>query len=524
VRAALAVTLLVGFYLLMIGTALALAAVPIVWIALTGRVSILLLLFWFASALLLVGTAEARARPFRPRGRPLSHDDAPRLFDLLHAIAQRSGVDAPDQVFLTALPEAAVTQTGGLLRRGSRVLVLGLPLLDALTIPELQAVLAHEYGHFAGGDTRLLRLASRAHDLFATTVGASRPGPFQEAPRSGLGLAVVGGQALAGGIAQIYGRLYFLLSLGMSRREELAADRLAADVAGRDAMISALERMPELETHHAYLANDVARAAKRGVMPSDLLAGFQVFRARFFEGAGGREHLSARMSGPTSPFDTHPSLPDRIRALRALPPPPERGVTDRDGGGDADTGSPYRGGHPDRAIELLADTEEAHEWLTLETQASVMHVSGLRTMAWAEIASSVYAPEMREAARRAAAALHPLFPEARTLPAMFASVVRALDQGGVEAVAAALEPAIAALPPRAAARACSAVLGTALSALFLGALLERGATVNPGLGEGRPQLVFEGRPLDAAGLAARAMQESEARSDLVRWAERLGTT
>lgn len=36
-----------------------------------------------------------------------------------------------------------------------RVMGLGLPLLNALTVSELRAVLAHEFGHFVGGDTSL---------------------------------------------------------------------------------------------------------------------------------------------------------------------------------------------------------------------------------------------------------------------------------------------------------------------------------------------------------------------------------
>ncbi len=35
-----------------------------------------------------------------------------------------------------------------------RVMVLGLPLIQVLTVSELEAVIAHEFGHYAGGDTR----------------------------------------------------------------------------------------------------------------------------------------------------------------------------------------------------------------------------------------------------------------------------------------------------------------------------------------------------------------------------------
>jgi hypothetical protein len=277
-------------------------------------------------------------------------------------------------------------------------------------------------------------------------------------------------------------------------------------------MISALERMPELDAYRLYLANDVALVMKRFMMPSDLLAGFQVFRAHFFHSAHGQKLLAEHRAAPTSPYDSHPSLADRIRALRALP------VRAQDGDGEA----PSHEGDGERAIQLLADVAAMEEWLAVETQPIAGHVSGLQRMPWAEIAGRVYAPELQERARRAAAELHPLFPAARTLAAMFASVVRALEEGRIQAIAGLLEPAIAALSPSSASRAVTAVVGTALSTLFQGALLERGATVAVAIGAGGgPQIVFEGYPVDTERLVARSMADAEARGEVARWAERL---
>jgi hypothetical protein len=215
--------------------------------------------------------------------------------------------------------------------------------------------------------------------------------------------------------------------------------------------------------------------------------------------------LAAHREAPTSPYDTHPSLADRIRALRALP---EHDVSSE--------------GDGERAIQLLADLAAMEEWLAFETQPIAGHVSGLKSMSWAEIGARVYGPEMNETARRVAAELHPIFPAARTIAAMFASVVGALDEGRIDAIAGALEPAVAALPGPVAARAVAAVVADALSALFRGALLERGATIAVVIGEGGgPQIVFEGAPVDADTLVAASMVDREARSEVARWAARL---
>src|SRR6185437_11012238 len=59
-------------------------------------------------------------------------------------------------VFLMPDVNAWVAQRGGVMGFGShRVMALGMPLMALLTVPEFRAVIAHEFGHYHGGDTRL---------------------------------------------------------------------------------------------------------------------------------------------------------------------------------------------------------------------------------------------------------------------------------------------------------------------------------------------------------------------------------
>jgi Zn-dependent protease with chaperone function len=51
---------------------------------------------------------------------------------------------------------AWVMQRGGIMGFGSRrVMGLGLPLMRILTCAQFSAVLAHEFGHYHGGDTKI---------------------------------------------------------------------------------------------------------------------------------------------------------------------------------------------------------------------------------------------------------------------------------------------------------------------------------------------------------------------------------
>ena len=62
----------------------------------------------------------------------------------------------PSEVYLTAEVNAWVMDRGGMMGFGSRrVMGLGLSLLQVLSVSQLRAVVAHEFGHFHGGDTKL---------------------------------------------------------------------------------------------------------------------------------------------------------------------------------------------------------------------------------------------------------------------------------------------------------------------------------------------------------------------------------
>lgn len=78
--------------------------------------------------------------------------DQPRLFAFLHGLADAVGAPRPHKVFLSNEVNAAVFYDLSLLNLffpSRKNLVIGLPLVNALSLGEFRAVLAHEFGHFA---------------------------------------------------------------------------------------------------------------------------------------------------------------------------------------------------------------------------------------------------------------------------------------------------------------------------------------------------------------------------------------
>lgn len=62
----------------------------------------------------------------------------------------------PGEVYLVGDMNAWVAERGGLMGFGGRrVMGIGLPLLQLLSVSQFAGVLAHEFGHYYGGDTKL---------------------------------------------------------------------------------------------------------------------------------------------------------------------------------------------------------------------------------------------------------------------------------------------------------------------------------------------------------------------------------
>src|SRR5262249_12562420 len=97
-----------------------------------------------------------RRDKFEPPGPLLDRSAQPRLFAEIEQIAAALDESLPSEVYLIPDVNAYVGDRGGLMGIGShRIMGLGLPLLSLLTVSEFRAVLAHEFAHYYGGDTRL---------------------------------------------------------------------------------------------------------------------------------------------------------------------------------------------------------------------------------------------------------------------------------------------------------------------------------------------------------------------------------
>jgi Zn-dependent protease with chaperone function len=377
-RAFLAVGLTLGFYLLALCVAAVLLYLPYVQWTYTGRVNAHVAVFCVAGALGILWSILPRPERFVPPGPRLEALTQPELFHVLRDVAAATGQRMPAEVYLVPDLNAWVRDRSGVFGLGSRRLMgLGLPLLQLLSVDQFRAVLAHEFGHYVGGDTKL--------------------GPWIYRTRAAIGRTLM---RLHGSLLQkpfvLYGELFLRITLAISRRQELAADMLAARVTGPLQLIDGLKAVhAAAPAFERYWQSEVVPLLSQGYRPP-IAAGFERFVAASPVASVLQQHLEREVTeGEAHPYDTHPALRERIAALQALSA--TQAIPD------------HR-----RAICLLADVDALEVELlgSIGTPAAV-----LRRLAWDDVGAAVYLPMWEQASAQYAAAFDGLTPAAFPLAA-----------------------------------------------------------------------------------------------------------
>lgn len=318
-RAVRALTLLVGFHLMGVALLSAIAVFDRLLMTrlFTARAA------WFEGMVLTVTALLAAAilrglfaflRAGRlgpvPHGVAVTPQDQPELWGQIQAAAEVTGQRPPNEVYLIAEVNAGVAEQSRLLGLlpGRRRMLLGLPLLGGPTVPQLRAVLAHEFGHYGNLDTRLGAVTMRGREALLHTVEVFQEGSTRL--HHAIGALYVG-----------YARMFLRTSQSVARHQELAADQTAARHAGRDATAAALRVVPVLAaTYTHYLETYAAMGRSLGALPpeGEVHGGFRRLLA-----ARTGEQLALLSSGQRPPrphqYDSHPPIAERIALIEKLP-------------------------------------------------------------------------------------------------------------------------------------------------------------------------------------------------------------
>ncbi len=206
------------------------------------------------------------------------------LVETVRKYAKEAGIDMPE-VGIYEAPEINAFATG--MRRNAALIAVSTGLIEQMTRAEAEAVIGHEVAHAANGDMVTLALVQGVVNTFVIFLSRII-GHFVDRlvfkTERGNGPAYFVTMIVA---ELILGILASMIVMWFSRQREFRADEGGAQLAGRQNMIAALERL---------------KAAYTTPLP-DKMAAFGIAG-----GIGG---------GMKKLFMTHPPLDERIAALKA---------------------------------------------------------------------------------------------------------------------------------------------------------------------------------------------------------------
>lgn len=207
------------------------------------------------------------------------------LVETVRRQAERVGIGMPEVAIYDA-PDMNAFATG--MNRNEALVAVSTGLLQAMTKDEIEGVLAHEISHVANGDMVTLALIQGVVNTFviflSRVIGHFVDRVVFRTERE-YGPAFMVTTLIA---QMVLGILASIIVMWFSRQREFRADAGGAQLAGRNKMIAALER---LQRRHE---------------PSQLPERLEAF------GISGGE------GGLRTLFMSHPPLEVRIAALRAM--------------------------------------------------------------------------------------------------------------------------------------------------------------------------------------------------------------
>lgn len=345
---------------------------------------LLLSVFGIAVGLTVLGSLIPKKEDIKVNGVPIDLRQERRLKQEIEAVAVALKEPMPTEIYLIGDANAFVSESGG-----RRVLGLGLPLMQMLTIQQFRAVLAHEFAHYYSGDTRMGPWVYNT----GRTVGRvyENLGRKSEVLKFLRRWAVVyvPYMALMGGL-RLYWTAFLRVTQAISRRQELRSDELACHVAGSQALIEGLEKIRMCASALSpYWNSVVLPATMRGYQP-ELGEGFQRYMQAPPIAKATAEALAQQIAvAKPAPLDSHPPLSQRVdRARRYNLPATETA---------AEEGS--------RPMVSLLNELHALETGLLKRLVPAAAAVELKPLSWETLGADVYVPAWRKQVEAFAGAL-----------------------------------------------------------------------------------------------------------------------
>lgn len=249
-------------YLLLLGLSLGIAAAAIYGAILlvftyfkivTLAIGIGLIGFGLLIVFFLIKFIFSSQKTDRSNLMELSREDAPLLFEMIEKIVFQVGTHFPKKIYLSSEVNASVfydSSFWSMFLPVKKNLEIGIGLINTVTQTELEAILAHEFGHFS---QRSMKVGSYVYQVNQAIVNMLYDNDSFE--RVAESWASISGyfyffaklaMKVIQGIQWLLRKLYSYVNLsylGLSREMEFHADEIAANVTGYQPLASSLYRL-----------------------------------------------------------------------------------------------------------------------------------------------------------------------------------------------------------------------------------------------------------------------------------------
>lgn len=233
------------------------------------------------------------------RARPATKEEDLKIVNILDALMVTSNLSTKPRLYVTEDPQPNAFATGR--NPENAVICVTTGLLEKLDYYELEGVIAHELSHIKNYDIRLSCIVSvmvgfvvMLSDIFSRALFWGRLDNDRDSDNKGNGILMLIGLIFLI-LSPIFGSL---MQLALSRKREFLADSTAIEFTRNpDGLISALQK---LDSDDNQLATANSATANMYIV--------NPFKSNTKEGKKKSSSL----------WSTHPSIEDRIEALRNL--------------------------------------------------------------------------------------------------------------------------------------------------------------------------------------------------------------
>lgn len=246
-----------------------------------------------------------------PTGLELSRQKLPHLFTLIDELT--SALKAPQfhRILLTDEFNAAVVQIPrlGIFGWQQNYLILGLPLMQALSPMQFRAVLAHELGHLSGNHNYFAGWIYRVRKTYSQLLSRLQQSGHK------------GSSALVERFFNWYAPFFSAYSFVLGRMDEYEADRCAVELAG---MQNTAEALINVEVKAKFLESSfwpsIYKQINHQIEPptATFTTMFTALR-NDVKSEDATRWFDQGLARKTSTADTHPCLADRLSALGYVP-------------------------------------------------------------------------------------------------------------------------------------------------------------------------------------------------------------